>query len=233
MPSFSRVGLPKYQLVQRADQLVAIVGERAAQLDLVVEGADLRAIDRQQPQQELLGGAVEQLEIGRHAGAGVEHHHGGEGLRLGREQRHLGRLAVVEHAEVRLLQVRDEAAVGVDHRRVNRHGAHARAEDGCCGCASTSAPANSTATDTSEDILCMTTFSFSNYYLTAGMTDPAIGLCATCRHCRAVPGGRSTFYMCRRLVYGSRLSQVSAVARAGMPGLMSPSARRRRRAQRR
>ena len=30
------------------------------------------------------------------------------------------------------------------------------------------------------------------------MPDPAIGLCATCCHCRIVPGGRSTFYMCQR-----------------------------------
>ena len=29
------------------------------------------------------------------------------------------------------------------------------------------------------------------------MTDPAIGLCAHCQHCRIVAGGRSTFYMCR------------------------------------
>ena len=53
------------ELVERADQLVAIVGERAAQLDLVVEGADLRPVDRQQAQQELLGRLIQQLEIAR------------------------------------------------------------------------------------------------------------------------------------------------------------------------
>ena len=25
-----------------------------------------------------------------------------------------------------------------------------------------------------------------------------VGLCATCQHCRIVPGERATFYMCRR-----------------------------------
>ena len=30
------------------------------------------------------------------------------------------------------------------------------------------------------------------------MPDPAVGLCATCEHCRIVPGGRSTFYLCQR-----------------------------------
>jgi hypothetical protein len=30
------------------------------------------------------------------------------------------------------------------------------------------------------------------------MTDPGIGLCADCQHGRIVPGGRSTFYLCRR-----------------------------------
>jgi hypothetical protein len=30
------------------------------------------------------------------------------------------------------------------------------------------------------------------------MSDPAVGLCSTCRHSRIVPGGRSTFYMCQR-----------------------------------
>lgn len=25
-----------------------------------------------------------------------------------------------------------------------------------------------------------------------------VGLCASCQHCRMVPGERSTFYMCRR-----------------------------------
>jgi hypothetical protein len=30
------------------------------------------------------------------------------------------------------------------------------------------------------------------------MSDPAIGLCSNCSHCRVVPGGRSTFYMCQR-----------------------------------
>ena len=76
MPSFRRVGLPKYRSFKRADQLVAIVGERAAQLDLVVERADLRAVDRQQAQQELFGGAIQQLQVRGHAGARVEHHHG-------------------------------------------------------------------------------------------------------------------------------------------------------------
>jgi hypothetical protein len=28
--------------------------------------------------------------------------------------------------------------------------------------------------------------------------DPAIGLCATCLHCRVVKSDRSVFYMCRR-----------------------------------
>ena len=28
--------------------------------------------------------------------------------------------------------------------------------------------------------------------------DQRVGLCATCRHARVVPGARSTFYMCAR-----------------------------------
>ena len=28
--------------------------------------------------------------------------------------------------------------------------------------------------------------------------DPAIGLCATCLHCRIVPSARATFYLCSR-----------------------------------
>jgi hypothetical protein len=30
------------------------------------------------------------------------------------------------------------------------------------------------------------------------MPEPAVGLCAICQHCRIVPGGRSTFYLCQR-----------------------------------
>lgn len=30
------------------------------------------------------------------------------------------------------------------------------------------------------------------------MDNPAIGLCATCQHCRIVQSERSTFYMCQR-----------------------------------
>lgn len=30
------------------------------------------------------------------------------------------------------------------------------------------------------------------------MSDPRIGLCADCQHCRIVRGERSTFYLCQR-----------------------------------
>jgi hypothetical protein len=33
---------------------------------------------------------------------------------------------------------------------------------------------------------------------TALVTNPAIGLCAACEHCRMVQAARSTFYMCQR-----------------------------------
>jgi hypothetical protein len=39
------------------------------------------------------------------------------------------RLAVVEYREVVLFQVRHEPVVGVEHRRINRHGLNAGPED--------------------------------------------------------------------------------------------------------
>ena len=86
-------------------------------------------IDGEEPEQELFGGAVEQLQVRRHARAGVEHHHRRERLRLAREQRDVGRLAVVEDREVVLGEIGDEATSRVEHGGIHRHRAHAGPED--------------------------------------------------------------------------------------------------------
>ena len=46
------------QILQRADEGIAIVGEPAAELDLVAEGADLALVIREHPEHELLGAAL-------------------------------------------------------------------------------------------------------------------------------------------------------------------------------
>ena len=51
------------EILDVADQLVAIVREVRADLDLVVERADARLVGRQQPEEELLGGLLEQRSI--------------------------------------------------------------------------------------------------------------------------------------------------------------------------
>ena len=84
------------QIVEREDQIVAIVGELAAELNLVAEGAHLTVVGGQHAQDELLRRGLEQIEVGRHAGAVVEHHDHGERLHVVLEERDVLRLAVVE-----------------------------------------------------------------------------------------------------------------------------------------
>ena len=52
----------------------SFVNVAGKELDLVVERADHALVLRQQAEQELLGGLLEQLQVARHARAGVEHH---------------------------------------------------------------------------------------------------------------------------------------------------------------
>ncbi len=97
------------QILERADQVVAIAREGAAELDLVAEGADLSLVVGQHPEDELFGRRFEQIEVGGHARAEVEHDDDGERLRLVLEERDLLRLPVVENRELVLLEARDRA----------------------------------------------------------------------------------------------------------------------------
>src|SRR5262249_33204738 len=110
------------------DQVVAVVGELAAELDPVAERAHLTFVLRQHPQEELLGGRSQQIEAARHAGAVIEHDDDGKGLGLVLKERDLLGLTVIEDGELVLLEIRDEASLGVEHGGRHRHNLGRRLE---------------------------------------------------------------------------------------------------------
>ena len=63
------------EMLQSADEAVAVAGKPGGELDFVVERADGRLVVRQKAQQELLRAGVEILQSIGHADAGIEHHH--------------------------------------------------------------------------------------------------------------------------------------------------------------
>ena len=127
MASCSESGC-RMQILERADQIIAIAGELAAEFNLVAERPDLPFVVRQHPQDELLGCGLEQIEIRRHARAEVQHDDHREWLRLVLEERDLLRLPVVENRELFLFQVRDEPSLRVDDCGEHRDDAGPRLE---------------------------------------------------------------------------------------------------------
>ena len=121
------------EMLQAADEAVAVAGEPGGELDLVVERTHGRLVVRQQAQQELLGAGIEILQAVGHADARIEHHNGRERAHFVVEDRDFLRLAVVEDLEVFSRQIGDKAVVGVDHRHVRRHDSRARPERGLLG----------------------------------------------------------------------------------------------------
>src|SRR6185503_3437316 len=119
VPEARRVAV--LQIAQRGDQVVAVVGELAAELDPVAERAHLPFVLRQHPQQELFGGRAQEIEAARHAGAVMQHHHDGKRLGFVLEERDLLWLSVIEDGELVLLEIRDEASLGVEHGSRHRH----------------------------------------------------------------------------------------------------------------
>ena len=87
----------------------------------IVERAHHALIVGQQPDQELLGGALHEIERHRHAAARVEHDDDGDRLRLVVEQVDRLQLAVVVPLEVVFREIGNEAFFRIGDRRVKRH----------------------------------------------------------------------------------------------------------------
>ena len=73
---------------------------RRLDLNLVVERPNPTAVEREHPDQELLGTRLQQIETGCHAGTCVEHHDDGDRSHVVLEQHDLLRLPIVKDREV-------------------------------------------------------------------------------------------------------------------------------------
>src|SRR4029434_7032408 len=91
-----------------------VAREPAAELYFVAEGAHLAFVFGKHPENERLGRGPEQIEVRRHAGAEIQHHHYLERLRLVLEECDFLWLPVVEDRELLLFEVRDEPPLRVD-----------------------------------------------------------------------------------------------------------------------
>ena len=204
--SLRRVGLPNCNSSSAAIS-VTIVGERAAQLNLVVKGAHLRLIDRQQANRELLRGSIEKFQIVGHAGARVHHHDRREGQRGVRECRRSTGLPSSRTVKSSRLEVGDQASCDARrspwHKSALQHASCSGAKLAGCSCGggvfggfcakigvNVARLAARAATDSTRGGM--------GNILAMDPVDATVGLCAACKYRRTIAAARSTFYLCER-----------------------------------
>ena len=101
-------------------QFVVVGGEvPRVELDAIGEAADARLIRRKHRVDKLLRRLLHEIEIRAHAAAAVEQHHDRNRLDVIGEQRQFLPLAIVVNAERRPLEVRNQPAGRVGHRRIH------------------------------------------------------------------------------------------------------------------
>ena len=123
-------GVAELQILERANQVVAIVGERAAELDLVAEGPDLALVIGKHPRMNC---SVADLSRSRFAvmlalKSSMTTTVNGC-VSFWKNEIACG-FPVVRDREFVLFEVRDEPSLRVDHRGEHGHDARARLEGG-------------------------------------------------------------------------------------------------------
>ncbi len=121
-------GVAVLQILDVADQVVAVVRERAL-TSILSLNAPTCALSTGSSRRRTVRPPGEQADIRGHARARVEHHHRGKRLGLVGKERDLHWLAVFEDDEIVSLEIGDEPPVGIHDRRVDRDGADAGAEN--------------------------------------------------------------------------------------------------------
>jgi hypothetical protein len=112
----------------RRFERLGVVGEVLENIDPAAELDHFRDIVRFEPSGETDGRLLCRPHPPFHAVAGVEEDGEGDRLLLAGEERDRLLRTVLEHFEVRLLEVGDERALGVRDRDVQRHQLDARSE---------------------------------------------------------------------------------------------------------